>query len=34
MPELHWMAGYPYALLLMLCVSVALYAIFKKRGWL
>jgi len=34
MPELHWVFGYPFALLLMLLVSVSLYAIFKRRGWL
>jgi len=34
MPELHWIGGYPYALGLMLSVSLALYAIFKRRGWL
>jgi magnesium transporter len=34
MPELHWALGYPFALLLMLVVSVSLYVIFKRRGWL
>ncbi len=34
MPELHWVLGYPFALLLMVMVSVSLYAIFKRRGWL
>jgi magnesium transporter len=34
MPELHWMAGYPFALTLMLVVSVSLYLVFKRRGWL
>jgi magnesium transporter len=34
MPELHWMLGYPFALLLMLVTSVSLYAVFKQRGWL
>jgi magnesium transporter len=34
MPELHWLLGYPLALLLMLLVSVALYTIFKRHGWL
>lgn len=34
MPELHWIAGYPFALGLMLSVSLILYTIFKKRGWL
>ncbi|MCA3748686.1 MAG: magnesium and cobalt transport protein CorA, partial [Rubrobacter sp.] len=34
MPELHWIVGYPFALTLMLLVSVALYAVFKRRDWL
>jgi magnesium transporter len=34
MPELHWAFGYPLALLMMLLVSLSLYAVFKHRGWL
>ena len=34
MPELDWRLGYPLALLLMLVLSVTLYAIFRRRGWL
>ena len=34
MPELRWVLGYPFALALMLVVSLTLYAIFKRRGWL
>jgi magnesium transporter len=34
MPELHWLLGYPFALALMLVVSVSLYLVFKRRGWL
>jgi magnesium transporter len=34
MPELHWVAGYPFALVLMLAVSVGLFLAFKHRGWL
>jgi magnesium transporter len=34
MPELHWVLGYPFALMLMLLVSATLYLIFKRRGWL
>ena len=34
MPELHWMLGYPFALGLMVLVSLSLYAVFKARGWL
>jgi magnesium transporter len=34
MPELDWAFGYPFALLLMLVVSVSLYLVFRARGWL
>jgi len=34
MPELHWTFGYPFAMVLMLMVSVTLYLVFKRRGWL
>ncbi|HET6878379.1 MAG TPA: magnesium/cobalt transporter CorA [Jatrophihabitans sp.] len=34
MPELNWQLGYPYALGLMVMVSVVLYIVFKKRGWI
>ena len=34
MPEVRWTFGYPFALGLMLVVSVALYLAFKRRGWL
>jgi len=34
MPELSWQLGYPFALSLMFVVSVALYVVFKRRGWL
>ncbi|MEV8377864.1 magnesium and cobalt transport protein CorA [Kribbella sp. NPDC056861] len=34
MPELRWQLGYPFAVLLMLVVSLILYTVFKKRGWL
>ena len=34
MPELHWTLGYPFALALMVTVSVSLYLAFKRRGWL
>jgi len=33
-PELHWGLGYPFALVLMLAVSVGLWLIFRTRGWL
>lgn len=34
MPETHWRLGYPFALLLMLLISVVLYAVFRARRWL
>jgi magnesium transporter len=34
MPELGWVFGYPFALGLMLAVSLTLYVVFKGRGWL
>jgi len=34
MPELHWTLGYPFALVLMVAVSISLYVVFKHRGWL
>jgi magnesium transporter len=34
MPELGWFLGYPFALALMACVSLGLYLLFKRRGWI
>ncbi|HZC69773.1 MAG TPA: magnesium and cobalt transport protein CorA [Jatrophihabitans sp.] len=34
MPELDWRLGYPFAVALMLMVSVVLYFVFKRRGWI
>ena len=34
MPELNWLLGYPFSLLLMACISLTLYLVFKRRGWL
>jgi magnesium transporter len=34
MPELNWQLGYPFALALMLVVSLVLYFVFKHRGWI
>jgi magnesium transporter len=34
MPELSWKLGYPLALLAMAALGVALYLVFKRRGWL
>ncbi|WP_354531104.1 magnesium and cobalt transport protein CorA [Nakamurella sp. UYEF19] len=32
MPELHWVVGYPLALVLMVLSSVVLYRVFKRRN--
>ena len=34
MPELGWQFGYPFALALMAIISVGLWLIFRRRGWL
>ncbi|MFD9394231.1 magnesium and cobalt transport protein CorA [Streptomyces sp. NPDC060000] len=34
MPELHWLFGYPFAIVLMAVVCTSLYVIFKRRDWL
>jgi magnesium transporter len=34
MPELHWTFGYPFALALMVSISVGLYAVFTHVKWL
>ncbi|TMR04240.1 magnesium and cobalt transport protein CorA [Actinomadura soli] len=34
MPELHWLFGYPFAVVLMAVVCGVLYTVFKHRGWL
>jgi magnesium transporter len=34
MPELHWTFGYPFALALMVSLSVGLYAVFRRIKWL
>ena len=34
MPELHWVFGYPFALLLMLVTGLLPLAWFKWRGWM
>jgi magnesium transporter len=34
MPELRWLMGYPFSLVLMLLSAVLPYAFFKRRGWL
>ncbi|WP_291048563.1 magnesium and cobalt transport protein CorA [Herbiconiux sp.] len=34
MPELHWLFGYPLAILAMLLLAFILYAVFKRNKWL
>lgn len=34
MPELHWRAGYPLAIALMVATSVTLYLLFRRRDWI
>jgi magnesium transporter len=34
MPELHWLYGYPFALGLMLIISLGLILFFRRRKWL
>ena len=34
MPELDWVLGYPFALLLMVLFAVVPYIYFKRKGWL
>ncbi|NGO48404.1 magnesium and cobalt transport protein CorA [Streptomyces ureilyticus] len=34
MPELRWVFGYPFAIVLMAMVCASLYIIFKRRDWL
>lgn len=34
MPELRWALGYPFALVLMVLMSAALYWAFRRRGWM
>ena len=34
MPELHWVLGYPFAIVLMAAVCTSLYVIFKRKDWL
>ena len=34
MPELHWLLGYPFALVLMVIAGVTPYWYFQRKGWL
>jgi magnesium transporter len=34
MPQLHWILGYPLALLVMVLLGFGLYTLFKRSGWM
>lgn len=34
MQELHWVFGYPFAIVLMAVVRTSLHVIFKRKDWL
>ena len=34
MPELDWMAGYPFAIILMIIAAILPFVYFKWRKWL
>ena len=34
MPELDWLFGYPFAIVLMILFAVLPYLYFKRKGWL
>ena len=34
MPELRWVHGYPFALILMVIAAVLPYLLFRRKGWL
>lgn len=34
MPELHWLIGYPFALLLMVLSALLPYLYFRRQGWM
>jgi magnesium transporter len=34
MPELNWLLGYPWAIVLMIVSGIAPYVYFKRKGWL
>ncbi len=33
MPELEWVFGYPFALVIMVLSAVLPYLFFKRKGW-
>jgi magnesium transporter len=34
MPELEWVFGYPYALILMVVMGLLPFFYFRRKGWL
>ena len=34
MPELQWLAGYPFAIVLMIASAILPFLYFKRKGWL
>jgi magnesium transporter len=34
MPELHWLNGYPFALVLMATVTIVMLLWFRRKGWI
>jgi magnesium transporter len=34
MPELNWLIGYPYALILMVLSALLPYLYFRRQGWM
>jgi magnesium transporter len=34
MPELEWLFGYPFALVLMLIAAIIPFLWFRRKGWL
>lgn len=34
MPELNWLLGYPWAIVLMIASGIAPYLYFKRKWWL
>jgi magnesium transporter len=34
MPELDWVLGYPFAIVMMVISAILPFVYFKRRGWL
>jgi hypothetical protein len=34
MPETHWRFGYPFVLVLMVAVTIAILIFFRYKGWI